>query len=218
MSLKYLYRDKDLIAVHKPAGSVVYRDGSHENVLVLQDHLKEQVARSIFPVHRLDKGTCGVILFALNAEAAAFFQKLFAGRGIKKYYIALVEGAIPKQGKISEPLMGNKDKIKKPAVTVFERLKVGKIKGKEVSLVELRPETGRYHQIRRHLKFLGHPILGDTQYGGSTDIANRTMLSAVCIELTIPKTGKKLVIETQPDQDFLKISSALRGFEESNST
>lgn len=208
MNLKILYRDRDIVAIHKPAGSVVYKDGAEAGVPVMQDLLREQLAKQVFPVHRLDKGTCGVLVFALSSPMAAELQKAFMGREFKKTYLALVGGEIPESGRINEPLTGNKDKIKKPALTRFQRHKVGKIKDTVVSLVELWPESGRYHQIRRHLRHIGHSIIGDVQYGGKK-IAERALLSAVAVEFIQPNTGKKIKIQTDPDQDFLKISRAL---------
>lgn len=176
--LKILWQDPRLVAVYKPAGWLVHRTGldAGETRFVLQT-LREQLGgRWLFPVHRLDKGTCGVLLFALDPDAARTMTMAFAGQRVGKRYLALVRGWAPREAEVDHALRpedAGPDAQPQPARTRFRRLartEIGesfdpRFPGTRASLVEAIPETGRRHQVRRHLKHLSHPIIGDATHG-----------------------------------------------------
>ena len=181
--LEILYQDEVLVAVNKPAGMLVHRSwlDHHETQFVMQT-LRDQIGQRVYPIHRLDRPTSGVLLFALNSEIANLLCKQFEQKQIEKQYLAVVRGYVTGHGEIDYPLKVQLDKIadkfsqpdKAPqsAVTFYEGLQtvempygVGRYATSRYSLVRLIPQTGRKHQLRRHMKHIFHPILGDTQYG-----------------------------------------------------
>jgi tRNA pseudouridine65 synthase len=176
--LTLLWRDEHLVAVHKPAGWLVHRTGldAGETRFVVQT-LRDQLGGTrVHPVHRLDKGTCGVLLLALHAEAARALGEAFMAHRVRKRYLALVRGWAPPQAEVDHPLRPDDappDAPAQPARTVLRRLACferaeafePRFAVTRASLVEAEPLTGRRHQIRRHLKHLAHPILGDATHG-----------------------------------------------------
>ena len=181
--LEILYQDDVLVAVNKPAGMLVHRSwlDRHETQFVMQT-LRDQIGQLVYPIHRLDRPTSGVLLFALNSEIANLLCLQFEQKQIEKQYLAVVRGYVTGHGEIDYPLKVQLDKIadkfsqpdKAPqsAVTFYEGLQtvempygVGRYATSRYSLVRLIPQTGRKHQLRRHMKHIFHPILGDTQYG-----------------------------------------------------
>lgn len=176
-TLRVLWRDDHLVAVHKPSGWLVHRTGldAHETRFVVQT-LRDQLGQRVHPVHRLDKGTSGVLLMALDPEAARRMGQAFEARQVDKGYVALVRGWMPDAVRVDHPLKPDDapaDALAQPAVTDFHRLSRVELPDAvdprhpttRVSLVEARPATGRRHQIRRHLKHLAHPIIGDATHG-----------------------------------------------------
>lgn len=178
--LQLLYQDDHLVAVDKPAGLLVHRTGldAGETRFAVQ-LLRDQLGRHVWPLHRLDKGTSGVLLFALNAETARLMGQLFEeGLGLQKTYRAVVRGWPPEAGRIDHPLRRMADDARSPrediqtALTHYQtlcRLELPMPQGQHpttrVAVMALQPETGRRHQLRRHLKHLSHPILGDSTHG-----------------------------------------------------
>ena len=181
--LEILYQDDVLVAVNKPAGMLVHRSwlDRHETQFVMQT-LRDQIGQRVYPIHRLDRPTSGVLLFALNSEIANLLRQQFEQKQIEKQYLAVVRGYVTGHGEIDYPLKVQLDKIadkfsqpdKAPqsAVTFYEGVQtvempygVGRYATSRYSLVRLIPQTGRKHQLRRHMKHIFHPILGDTQYG-----------------------------------------------------
>ena len=181
--LEILYQDEVLVAINKPAGMLVHRSwlDRHETQFVMQT-LRDQIGQLVYPIHRLDRPTSGVLLFALNSEIANLLCLQFEQKQIEKQYLAVVRGYVTGHGEIDYPLKVQLDKIadkfsqpdKAPqsAVTFYEGLQtvempygVGRYATSRYSLVRLIPQTGRKHQLRRHMKHIFHPILGDTQYG-----------------------------------------------------
>lgn len=182
MTLEILYRDDVLIAINKPAGMLVHRSwlDKHETVFAMQT-LRDQINQHVFPIHRLDRPTSGVLLFALNPDVARLMSTQFEQHRLHKSYLAIVRGYLLGADRIDYPLKVKLDKIadkftqdKTPqsAITDYQSLatvelpySVGKFPTSRYSLVQLFPKTGRKHQLRRHLKHLFHPIIGDTNYG-----------------------------------------------------
>lgn len=182
--LEILYQDDDLIAVNKPAGMLVHRSwlDKHETVFVMTT-LRDMLGQHVFPVHRLDRPTSGVLLFAKSSEVARVLSEQFEQRTVEKSYLAVVRGYLLGSGRIDYPLKVKLDKIadklakvdKGPelAITDYENLatcempfvSASRYATSRYSLMRLTPITGRKHQLRRHMTHLFHPIVGDTTYG-----------------------------------------------------
>lgn len=215
--LAVLWRDDDLIAVHKPAGWLVHRTGldAGETRFVVQALRSQLGGQHVYPVHRLDKGTCGVLLLALHPSAARSLGLAFAGHDVHKRYLALVRGWAPAQVTVDHPLRPDDappDAAAQEALTHFRGLAHLEVDASadprfattRASLVEARPLTGRRHQIRRHLKHLAHPILGDATHGKgplnrwwAQQLGHqRLWLHAWSLDVPHPRTGERLHIHS----------------------
>jgi tRNA pseudouridine65 synthase len=170
--LDILYRDEYLIAINKPHGLLVHRSSiaadAEEFALQL---LRDQVGLKVNPVHRLDRATGGVLLFALNKEVEVLMQQQFAASQVTKKYMAIVRGYTPDTEDIDYPLR-KENGVLQDAYTKYTTLKraeipvpLGKHDTSRYSLVEVEPTTGRMHQIRKHLSHINHPIICDTTHG-----------------------------------------------------
>ncbi|HEX3129361.1 MAG TPA: pseudouridine synthase [Thermoanaerobaculia bacterium] len=160
MILTVLHQDDFLVAVDKPSGMAVHRGWSQERHVVLTV-LRDQIGRHLYPVHRLDRGTSGALVLALDPATARALQERFEAGEVRKRYLALVRGIPPEEGVIDSPVPRAPDGPRVPAVTEFRRLGTFE----RYALLEVVPRTGRLHQIRRHLKHISHPIVGDVRYG-----------------------------------------------------
>jgi tRNA pseudouridine65 synthase len=159
-TLKLLHQDASLVAVDKPSGMAVHRGWSQERYTVLQV-LRDQVGRRVYPVHRLDRSTSGALVLAFDPETARSLQEQFEAGEVRKRYLALVRGIPPEHGIIDHPVPRSPHGPRVPAVTEYRRLATFE----RYALLEVRPRTGRLHQIRRHLKHISHPLIGDVNYG-----------------------------------------------------
>lgn len=172
-----LWRDEHLVAVYKPAGWLVHRTGldAGETRFVLQV-VRDQLGQHVYPIHRLDKGTCGVLLLALHSDAARAMCAVFEQHRLGKRYLALVRGFAPDTAEVDHALRPDDappDAPVQAAHTAFRRLAVlehpeaydPRFATTRLSLVQAEPRTGRRHQIRRHLKHIAHPIIGDATHG-----------------------------------------------------
>ncbi|MCP8898883.1 pseudouridine synthase [Gilvimarinus xylanilyticus] len=217
--LNIIYRDEQLVAIDKPSGLLVHRSpiDRHETRFAIQ-LLRDQIGQRVYPLHRLDKPTSGVLLFALSPEIAKQMREQWESGGVSKDYLALVRGYGPEQRLLDHPLkyqpdrLGDADKktgAVQEARTEFTRLAcveiseaVDRYPQSRYSLMHCRPLTGRKHQLRRHLKHLSHPIIGDPKYGKSVHNhffarrygANRLLLAATELNLHHPVTGEPLQI------------------------
>lgn len=229
--LEILYHDHDIIVINKPAGMLVHRSwlDKHETRFVLQT-LRDQIGQHVYTVHRLDRPTSGVLVLALNADTARALSQQFEQKQIEKHYLAVVRGYLDGEGRIDYPLKVQLDKIAdkfsspekeaQSAVTDYRTLQqiempypAGKFTTARYSLVQLSPQTGRKHQLRRHMKHLHHPIIGDTAYGDLRQ--NRTfsrqlgchglMLHAQSICFAHPHSGNMLTIEAGVDENWQKM-------------
>jgi len=231
MPMQILYLDDDLIAVRKPAGMPVHRgEGDRRDEPTALKEARRLAGRHVFPVHRLDRATSGLLLFALSPESARSINEAFESRVVEKSYLAVVRGVVPPEGRIDRPLAEEPDRkngfVRGPerdAVTLFRRLAtvelpfpVGRYATSRYSLIEAKPETGRRHQIRRHLKHLSHHIIGDTTYGDGRHNrlfrerfeCARLLLAAV--EMTFPHpSGESLTLAAPPDAGFLSVLASL---------
>lgn len=230
MMLEILYQDQYLIAINKPAGMLVHRSwlDKHETVFAMQT-LRDQIGQHVFPIHRLDRPTSGVLLFALDSNTARMMSEQFEQHQIQKSYLAVVRGYLLGEGRIDYPLKVVQDKIadkfsgdKEPqaAITDYQSLATvempypaGKFSTARYSLVQLFPQTGRKHQLRRHLKHLFHPIIGDTNYGDlhqnraftANTGCDRLFLHSNQLQFTHPHRLQKIVIDAPLDPQWQQL-------------
>ncbi|MFP5467620.1 MAG: pseudouridine synthase [Gammaproteobacteria bacterium] len=224
--LDILYLDDYLAAVHKPPGLLVHRTGldAGETRFALQ-MLRDQLGRPVWPVHRLDKGTSGVLLFALDALVARCLGESFqSGQNVRKLYQAIVRGWPAANGLIDHPLRRMPDDMRagreevQVAQTAWRTLvhlelplPQNGFPTTRCARLELQPLTGRRHQLRRHLKHIAHPIIGDATHGkGPLNRAlaeylgiQRLWLHATQLELPHPANGQALCIRCEPGADWL---------------
>lgn len=219
-ALHILYQDDFLVAINKPAGMLVHPGREPEGPeWIAMKRLRDQLGCSVFPVHRLDRPTSGVLLFALDKQTAGLAQQAFELRTVAKVYWAIVCGVAPVKWVCETPLRKNPEDGLLPAETLFERLRVapeGSFPPEPnlgLSLLQASPRTGRFHQIRRHLLAAGLPIVGDFRYAGQErsfelgeilGTGTRMLLQAKMLELPHPRTGNPLRIEAPADPDFCK--------------
>lgn len=203
IELPVLYEDDDVLVVNKPAGVISHARGRYFDEPSVASFVRQKVAtltgeRSGI-VHRLDRATSGVMVCAKNPEALSWLQRQFSDRKVQKTYMAVVVGSMPtEEGKIDMPIARNPakpvtfhvDPSGKDSVTNFKVVS----SHNNYTLLELKPVTGRTHQLRVHLSHLKHPIVGDDLYSGEP--AERLMLHAYSLVITLP--SKKLVTFTAP--------------------
>ena len=230
MKLDIIYRDEHLVAINKPAGLLVHKSliDKHEKLNAMQ-LLRDQLGQWVYPVHRLDKPTSGVLLFALNPECARELSRQFENQEVSKTYWAIVRGHPPEQGSIDHPIKPSIDfKRKKPlkpkpaqeAVTEFKRLStielpycVDRYPTSRYALLELKPKTGRKHQIRKHLKHISHPIIGDPKYGKSKHNqffqthfkSSRLLLASTALSIYHPEAQEEMLFSAPVSDVFLEI-------------
>ncbi|KEQ18560.1 tRNA pseudouridine(65) synthase TruC [Endozoicomonas numazuensis] len=231
--LEIIYQDQWLVAVNKPSGLLVHRSmiDRNETRFALQI-VRNQVGQHVYPLHRLDKPTSGVLLFALSPDIARLAGKQFEEGAVKKTYLAVVRGYAPESGEIDHPLKEELDKMtdrkarqNKPAqeaITTFERLAtvelplaIERYPSSRYSLVRVWPKTGRKHQIRRHMKHIAHPIIGDAKHGKGVHnryfaehfSAGRLLLACTEMELIHPVSNERLVLSAPLDDVFSDLMS-----------
>ncbi|HUT78857.1 MAG TPA: pseudouridine synthase [Polyangia bacterium] len=160
-----VHRDERLIAVVKPAGLIVHRGWGLDPVTLTGLVRRLVGLPAVHPVHRLDRGTSGLVLFALDRESAVRLGSAFEAGSVHKRYLALVRGMAPDSAVIDHPLPRREGGPRVPARTAVRRLADAPTEPRGSSLVEVCPDTGRPHQVRRHLKHLDHPVIGDANWG-----------------------------------------------------
>ncbi len=229
--LEIIYQDEYLVAVNKPAGMLVHRSwlDKHETQFVMQT-LRDQIGQHVFPLHRLDRPTSGVLVFALSSEIASNVMPMFANHEMVKTYHAIVRGWIEEGDVLDYPLKEELDKIAdkfakqdkeaQSAVTEYQPLakvevpfSTGKFPTTRYCLVEMKPKTGRKHQLRRHMAHLRHPIVGDTTHGDGKHNrlyreeydCHRLMLHASELRFVHPYTKQDLVLKASFDESWQKL-------------
>ncbi len=219
MNLKTIYENKDILAIEKPAGMIVFSEENSETVIAHLLKKYPDLKKAGPPprhgiVHRLDKNTSGVLLVAKNKDSLKFFQSQFKQRKVKKRYRVLVTGSIEKGG-IIKTLIGRapknrkkqraylpfepKSERKREAITKYRVLQ----KFKEYTLIEARPRTGRKHQIRCHFSYIGHPIAGDSLYGFKNQVRinlKRQFLHASYLRINMPDNKVKEFFSELPEE------------------
>lgn len=213
--LEIIYEDSDIVIINKAPNMVVHpAHGNYNGTLVnaLLYHIKDlsTINGVIRPgiVHRLDKDTSGVIVVAKHDEAHTTLSDMFKEKTLEKTYVCIAKGVFKdKSGRI-ETLIGRDPRDRKKMAVVTENGKIAISnyevldESKNYSLVKVRIETGRTHQIRVHMKSLNHPILGDSTYGNSTDGIGRQMLHAYRLKFTHPISKKEMVVTAPIPEDF----------------
>lgn len=212
-----LYRDDWLVAVNKPPGLLVHRSSLARAETFALQLVRNQLRRWVYAIHRLDRPTSGVLLFGLTPESGVAMSRLFEQQQVKKQYLAVVRGWLEPEGIIDYPLAVRPNRPARPARTSYRSLAqvelpgaVGRYPTSRYSLVEAIPETGRFHQIRRHFHHIFHPLIGDTTHGEGRHNrffrekfrVERLLLHARSLAFPHPVTGKDLRIEAPPDAQW----------------
>ena len=231
-SLPVLYQDDQLVVIDKPSGLLVHRSpiDRHETRFAVQ-MLRDQLGRHVHPVHRLDKGTSGALVFALDRDMARELALQFASREVTKTYVAVVRGWPDPEGEIDHPLpavvdemLGSQSTVARDAVTRFKTLatvelpvRVDRYPTSRYAFVQLEPLTGRRHQLRRHLAHARHPIVGDSTYGKGRHNrlfserfgSQRLLLACTGLAFVHPGTRARLAIDAPLADEFVALLTAL---------
>ncbi len=224
MQLPILYQDERLVAIHKPSGLLVHRSPiSQDRVFVLQT-LRDQLGQRVYPVHRLDRATSGVLLFGLDSVSARAMAAQFESHKVSKSYRGLARGWVDKNGLIDHALQDEEGtRGLQPAQTRYRRLQqvelphaVDRYPSARYSLVEIEPLTGRRQQIRKHFKHISHHLIGDTTHGNGRHNRffrdhfgiHRLMLTAQRLDFDHPVSGERLELEALPEPEWLRLFSA----------
>ena len=235
-ALTILFQDQHLVAVDKPAGLLVHRImlDRHERRFALQ-MVRDQIGQRVHAVHRLDKGTSGVLLFAMSSPVARMLGSMFEQRQVDKRYLAVVRGHPALAGDIDHPLRRLVDLVEnageaatgapaQDARTRYRRLatielphRVDRYPSSRYALLELEPLNGRRHQLRRHLKHLAHPVIGDATYGKGRHNrlfqtlfdCQRLLLACTELRLTHPVSGQALCLTAPLAGDFARLLARL---------
>ncbi len=222
-----IYRDDDFIAINKPSGILVHKTAiSDDEVFVLQI-LRDQIGEFLYPVHRLDRGTSGVLIFALNKSSAAEIGYGFRENLHSKSYHAVCRGWSGESWECTEPLRKAKDKEEREATTAYRELRrynlpypCGKFESMWISLIEARPKTGIFHQIRRHCNHSNVPIIGDRMHGDNRynhwfkeQMGNeRLLLHCSEMRIILPDQKKEINLKADLPEEYKKILSSLEGY------
>lgn len=223
--LEILYRDEYIVAINKPHGLLVHqspiaRDADEFAIQVLRD----QIGMKVYPAHRLDRKTSGVLVFSLDKASDRFMQMQFQNKATDKRYWALVRGYTPMEMTIDYALH-REDGAIQDAVTHFKTLEHfeipiahGKFSTSRYSLIEANPETGRMHQLRKHFAHIFHPIIGDRPHGCNkqnkfwleTFQMNKMLLHAHQLTFTHPATHERMTINAEMSAEFKRVLEILR--------
>jgi tRNA pseudouridine32 synthase / 23S rRNA pseudouridine746 synthase len=206
---RVLYEDEGLVVVDKPAGMATAAGGGIEADASVHAWVTGHAGARTFIVHRLDRGTSGVIVFAKTPDAHRRLSQAFESRAVTKRYLAVVDGHLPRAtGEVAERLrvFGSGrvgvDPKGSDALTRYRRLE--RLQGAD--LLEVEPLTGRRHQIRVHCYAIGHPVLGDTRYGAERPVGAAPRLMLHAAELQLPGAGSEaLVVHVDPPPDFAEV-------------
>lgn len=213
-----LFEDAHFIAIHKPDGILAHRTKISEDTVFVLQLLRKQVGYRIYPVHRLDRATSGVLIFGKTKEAAAALSIPFRNQAVHKKYLAVVRGYVEEKGVIDYPLARSPKHDKQPAISHYKRLaqnelgfSVNRYPTSRYSLVLVEPQTGRHHQIRRHFAHYRHPVLNDRPHGDCKHNkyfrehlgVQRMLLHAWELGFRHPFTEEGLAIQAPLGKNFL---------------
>ncbi len=214
-----LYEDDDYVAINKPGGILMHRTRISEDKVFVVQLLRDQLGARVYPVHRLDRGTTGVLIFGKTAEAAGKLGEQFMDKTVTKRYIAIVRGWVDEKGEIDYALADpDSGKGRLPAVTHYACLGRSEIeapiglryKTARFSFVAVMPETGRRHQIRKHFAHIDHPVIGDKKHGDVKQNTyfrevfdmRRMLLHAAELAFLHPLSGREIRIAAPVDAEF----------------
>ncbi len=206
-AIDLLFVDAHVVVANKPSGLLVHRGWDDDDDVALF-RVRDAIGERVHPIHRLDRGTSGALLFARSKEAAAALSRGFEAGTVDKCYVALVRGMPPEAGVIDYAVPKSEDGPRVDAVTRF-RL-VARSTVDRCSLVAAMPETGRLHQIRRHLRHIDHPLIGDVNYGSgqinrhyrATYDLHRLALHAWSLAFDHPETGARMTVTAPIPEDL----------------
>ncbi|PCJ01135.1 MAG: pseudouridine synthase [Flavobacteriales bacterium] len=221
-SIEIVFEDEFLVAVNKPNNFIIHESHYARNIreTTLIQFLENQLAYKVYPVHRLDRKTSGIILFSKNKQHISQFQDLFTNNTIKKTYYAIVRGFSKETGIIDSPVKNDDTGVYKDALTNYQTVNqveldipVHPYDNSRYSLIKLMPQTGRMHQLRKHMNKINHPIVGDYKYGDrfhnrmfETEFkCDYMFLHAYNIQFTHPFTKEKLVLIAKFPSDWNKL-------------
>ncbi len=219
-----VYEDDDFVAINKPCGILVHRTKISEDTVFVLQLLRNQLRQRIYPVHRLDRATSGVLIFGKRKEAAAELGTLFMEKQITKTYLAIVRGFLEAEATVDYAIPSKENGARQSAVTHYKRLEqielpimVNRYPSSRYCLVQIQPETGRWRQIRRHFSHLRHPIIGDKKHGDvkhnkyfaqQWEIQNM-LLHAWRLEFQHPFTNQSIIIQAALPTHFLQALEVL---------
>ncbi|HWE27429.1 MAG TPA: pseudouridine synthase [Polyangia bacterium] len=213
-TIELLYVDDEVVVANKPSGLLVHR-GWDDDDDVAMFRVRDAIGAKVNAVHRLDRGTSGALLFARTAAATAALSRDFEAGRVDKRYLALVRGTPPDAGVIDHAIPHKESGARVAAVTRFRR--VARSTVDRCSLVEAMPETGRLHQIRRHMKHLSHPIVGDVNYGSgeinrhyrAAYALHRLALHAHLLAFEHPLTHERITVAAPMPDDLGSVLAKL---------
>jgi len=216
--VEILFQDDHLVAVAKPSGLMAHPSPLDRGADNCVDRLETRLGRRAFPIHRLDRGTSGVLLFALDRETASRMGAMVRERALGKRYLTVVRGYLAATGEIDRPV------DEAPSRTLYAKLAevelpfaVSRYPTTRYSLAEVRTETGRRHQIRRHMAAIRHPIVGDTWYGEGKHNqffrehfgVRRMLLHASELAFDHPADGREVIVRAKPDAELATLLGRL---------
>ncbi|CAM2009340.1 pseudouridine synthase [Acanthopleuribacter pedis] len=222
MKLDVLYRDDHLVAVFKPSALLVHRTAMSRDRRFALQLVRNQLGCHVYPVHRLDRATSGLLIFALSSEIAGLISEQIREHQVEKGYWAFVRGFVREPGLIDRPLKNEELDQMQEAETRYAPLRhltlpvpVHNFPEARYTLLEIWPKTGRRHQIRRHLARAGHPLIGDTMHGDGRNNrvfrehceSQRLLLESRLLSFTHPVTGEALVLKAPVGRDFQALFS-----------
>lgn len=214
-----LYVDEHVVVADKPSGLLVHRGWDNDDDVAMFRVRDALGGAHVHPIHRLDRGTSGALLFARNREAAAVLSRSFEEGRVEKRYLALVRGTPEAEGVVDYPIPKGEDGPRVPALTRYRLVLRSPVD--RCSLVIAMPETGRLHQIRRHLRHANHPLVGDVTYGSGVINRHyraeynlhRLALHACRLGFDHPVTGARIVVNAPVPEDlagaFIKLGLPL---------
>ena len=222
--LPICYEDDQIIAINKPAGLLVHRTPISEDTVFALQLLRNQIGQRVYPIHRLDRATSGLLLFGKNQHAAGLIAEQFRNKTVEKQYVAIIRGFVEAEGVIDYPLVNKTHLPPQEAITAYTRMDqtemnfaVNRYPTSRYSLINIFPKTGRNHQIRRHFAHIRHPIIGDKKHGDckhnkyfATHFeTTQMMLHAMSLKFEHPNSSNELTLKANLPKAFTSMMQLL---------